>query len=517
MKKFSFLTAALALVLGLSQCAKPNLPTPNGIGATQEVTLTTSFDDGSKVSGDYTTVTKELKLTWDGDETIEVTAGGTGTLQCTGVSDDGKTATFTGTVTHSAGDLTFSVNGKTSCDYMQQDGTMDWIMNNIVLQCTCQFNEEAEYGGLMELPFAVAKLDLSAFGTAAGSDVTVSVDNATIVTVKGVKDTKGSKFVALPVAGSKKDYKFQGTGDNSYKNLYKTWTLEKNKYYTKADAAGQPTGNDIVIPTYSVAADRTVTFAPGNLYSNGSDTYFFQPNQWDYTAAYGTVYGDDWLDRYRYFYSFNNYWKSNYVTHLFFEDYAHIAYADNTDASGAGASILFTNETATTPNPNFTVNGQTGVWRTLSNAEWKYLLNERPNASNLRCLCILDGPEPVYDGNIFLCILPDGGDPADFNRIEKYEDLELYDAICLQAAGTRRLVKGGGYISHMMYCDWDGELYSCGFYQASDQYDSDYPNILYFFYDGDESEDVIGCGKFNLSYTDVKIRKNQGNTIRCVR
>lgn len=513
MKNFSFLTAALALVLGLSQCAKPNLPTPNGIGVTQEVTLTTSFDDGSKVSGDYTTVTKELKLTWDGDETIEVTAGGTGTLQCTGVSGDGKTATFTGTVTHSAGDLTFSVNGKTSCDYMQQDGTMDWIMSNIVLQCTCQFNEEAEYGGLMELPFAVAKLDLSAFGTAAGSDVTVSVDNAVIATVKGVKNTKGSKFVALPVAGSKKDYKFQGTGDNSYKNLYKTWTLEKNKYYTKADAAGQPTGNDIVIPTYSVAADRTVTFAPGNLYSNGSDTYFFETNQWDYANTMVNYTDDGYL-----FYDYdetNDYyyyeWNPNHVGHFYFEKFDYKSYAYKKYPSYYPNvqnyytpqinDFLFTNASATTPHPSFTANGQTGVWRTLSEVEWSYIVAYRANASNLRSYKQIEisGTENFVVG---LILLPDNGGNSDLGNIKTTDDLITYDAIFLPAAGYR-LVKYG----ETRVCDdyYFGPGYGCpcGSYHCSETFSSDKFSSVLFGFD-------------SRIYTDYSY-KRFGNTIRCVR
>lgn len=38
-----------------------------------------------------------------------------------------------------------------------------------------------------------------------------------------------------------------------------------------------------------------------------------------------------------------------------------------------------------------TVNGETGTWRTLSKAEWDYILKTRDNASSLRAWKGLDG------------------------------------------------------------------------------------------------------------------------------
>ena len=44
------------------------------------------------------------------------------------------------------------------------------------------------------------------------------------------------------------------------------------------------------------------------------------------------------------------------------------------DPSASADDVFFTNAKQDTPNPDFTANGQTGVWRTLSNDEWEYLL-----------------------------------------------------------------------------------------------------------------------------------------------
>ena len=69
MKKLSLMIAALALVLGLSQCKKQEKPV--AIGEKQHIVLNAgNGNDGSKVSADF--VTEALNLTWDGNETITV-------------------------------------------------------------------------------------------------------------------------------------------------------------------------------------------------------------------------------------------------------------------------------------------------------------------------------------------------------------------------------------------------------------------------------------------------------------
>ena len=98
-----------------------------------------------------------------------------------------------------------------------------------------------------------------------------------------------------------------------------------------------------------------IYFAKGNMFWNGS-SYEFEPNQWD----------------------INYTWNPNHVTHFYFCTDQTNAYAQTYfDPWGSVTTIndiLFTNETATTPNPNLEISGDKGLWRCLSIAEWKYLI-----------------------------------------------------------------------------------------------------------------------------------------------
>ena len=135
--------------------------------------------------------------------------------------------------------------------------------------------------------------------------------------------------------------------------------------------------------------------------------------------------------------------------------------------------MFFTNATAETAKSDFTVNGVTGKYRTLSTAEWQYLFNTRSNASNL------------YKYGVTVCgnancvvLLPDGWtwdantvgtdwQKNTSNKIEyseettvKWSTMEAAGAVCLPAAGYRN----GSSV------DYVGD----GYYWSSTTYDSVY-------------------------------------------
>ena len=139
MKKISLILAAFALVLGISQCRKQE--TPMGKLVTQDVTFTSSFNNGAKFGVDNTTDPAALKLTWDAGDLIIVTddanPANESTLTCTEVSDDGKSGTFTGTITcQENASLTFSYN---PIDYLNQDGSLQ-----IYLEGTSPYQERTQ-------------------------------------------------------------------------------------------------------------------------------------------------------------------------------------------------------------------------------------------------------------------------------------------------------------------------------------------------------------------------------------
>ena len=134
------------------------------------------------------------------------------------------------------------------------------------------------------------------------------------------------------------------------------------------------------IGTFSVSADKQVTFSKGNLqYTQSTDTWSFADNQYDYLGEANIAIDADVL-------------------------------ADKVDLFGWSTST--TNFGVSTPTDwengysgsfidwgtNKIGNDAPNTWRTLSYDEWKYLLNTRTNASDLRGVAQVNG----VNGLIFL-------------------------------------------------------------------------------------------------------------------
>lgn len=229
---------------------------------------------------------------------------------------------------------------------------------------------------------------------------------------------------------------------------------------------------------FSVSSTTTVEFAPGNLYWDGS-AFRFEANQWDFRHYNGktndaAVIGGESTTT-----------PAGTVGSFFWSKTASVAYASSYSGSGASTSdVFFTNATKTTANPNFHVSGETaGTWRTLSKAEWNYLLNSRANASSLRAWKGLDGG--THKG---LVILPDGTDVSVMSSITKTSALATYGAVFLPAAGSRSGT--GVYL-----------VGSNGYYWSSTPYE-DYAYGMYFY--------------SGLAITDSGYRDN-GSSVRLVR
>ena len=356
MKKFSLFIAALALVFVTSQCSKEDKPLQNG--EKQHIVLTANNgNDGSKVAGQF--VTDELDLKWETEDVINVGGGATGTLYLVEGAES-TSATFEGDIEKvSEAPITFTVG--TEPNYLNQTGADSFITDNICLVGFSGYHEDGNYTVDMELPYAVLKLNLSYFGSdaKAGVDVEIKVQDEPIAKVTGVTLASTEMFVAIPADNTEKTYVFND-------DVEKKWTLAPNVFYTKS---GSGTGEAIVIepaapttPKFTVAAGKTVEFAPGNLWYGTEDdakpvgkAFHFEANQW----------------------SFANTWDESHVSHFFWSKMASVAYAASyEDGSAASGDVFFTNATETTANENFQVSGETkGTWRTLSKGEWEYLLN----------------------------------------------------------------------------------------------------------------------------------------------
>ncbi len=127
---------------------------------------------------------------------------------------------------------------------------------------------------------------------------------------------------------------------------------EEDKYYGMAI---RPIYEEpVVIPgEFTVNSDsKKVKFAKGLLYWDG-DSFEFEENQ----LAYATT------------------WDASHISHFYWSKSESVARASSySDASASANDVLFTNATETTANPNFTVNGETGKYRALSQGEMEYLI-----------------------------------------------------------------------------------------------------------------------------------------------
>lgn len=135
------------------------------------------------------------------------------------------------------------------------------------------------------------------------------------------------------------------TDTRSFTMMTTGWTLAPGKLpglFTVGKGADNTAGT---------ADDVMVRFSKGNMYWDG-DSFEFEANQ----------------------YSISSSWNSSHVSNFYWSNTASYSYSESYLDVGASADVLFTNADGTTPKSDFTVNGQTGIWRTLSFGEWQYLL-----------------------------------------------------------------------------------------------------------------------------------------------
>ena len=193
---------------------------------------------------------------------------------------------------------------------------------------------------------------------------------------------------------------------------------------------------DVPIPspgigTFSVSATKQVTFSPGNLqYHPADDVWRFAPSQTDYigeaNSNISSTY-NGWIDLFGWSTSTTNFGVSTSVD---YSDYSGSFVDWGTNMIGDDAPY---------------------TWRTLTNSEWAYLLDSRPNASSLCGVAQVNG----VNG---LIILPDnwtcpsgvtfqsgfhGSDGVDYYAAyqtftaDQWSMLEAAGAVFLPAAGYR--------------------------------------------------------------------------------
>lgn len=168
--------------------------------------------------------------------------------------------------------------------------------------------------------------------------------------------------------------------------------------------------------TFTVnSSGKKVYFAKGNLwYGKTSEeaesaTFNFEENQYDYRIAWSVYYKCNVRD-------------DGHISHFMWSKNANVSLAvDYDDPSANYNDVFFTNATQTTPNPNFTVNGQKGLWRAISAEESFYLFNHHKHV-----WATING----VGGIIVFCDGYSGETEGEFTEIPK-------DCLFLPAAGYR--------------------------------------------------------------------------------
>lgn len=406
-----------AALLMMTQCKKEKETLTDPAEGTVKMTVTAG---SCRTSID----TENGAITWSAGDKLYVSDGSSwlGSLTLVGESGSAQ-GTFTGNIVgidesettchffylgHDNSMTEPTGSTAASIPFAAQDGTLAGAMKyHTGYGSTDVTVTEGEATGsvVMNTKIAIARINFTTDGTQAyTSDVTMTgVSNTLSVNPDGtfsgsgeggivIGGTTGERYVTLiPTAETDRvDVTFTGDATGSMTFLA---GISENKFYGMKDAM---TVTLTPKPKFSVGENTTVEFAPGNLYWDGS-AFKFEENQW----------------------SFEGSWNASHVSHFKWSDAAN-AVTSNDSFSGN----LFCAS-------NFTVDGDSHTWRTLSNSEWDYLLNTRANAANLSAWKELD--DGTHKG---LVILPDG-DASVMSSISSTADLETYGAVFLPAAGLR--------------------------------------------------------------------------------
>ncbi len=195
---------------------------------------------------------------------------------------------------------------------------------------------------------------------------------------------------------------------------------------------------------FSVSPTKRVRFSKGNLqYRPRINTWRFALNQWNIAGsannnANSGVYCNDWIDLFGYGTSG---WDGGAANYQPYQTNTYDAgYSEATD--GNDLVDMYANGDWGFFNPIINGNNQMGLWRTLTYSEWTYIINDRPNAGQLRGLATIES----VPGYIILpddWTLPSG---STFSSIENSYSVNVYNSTqwqVMEAAGAVFLPAAG--------------------------------------------------------------------------
>ncbi len=374
----STLYIGLALALGAS-CSRIEVDAPSdrGLGGTVITAVAGQIGAGTKVEMAYC-----YEARWQADDQIHVKQGTTtdtftltggegttkgtfqGTKSMTGEIEAfypvsvGKTMTWPEVQTNSQPAPMYAHQSITGAEgetvnFSSLGAMLQIVFNSTVENITLQSIELKDGGRNLSGAFAVDENGRAVISATDGKGVVLDLG-------AGKALGKGANFFYLSIpAGTYNDLTISFyTNDRRVCTMHSTTFPEvESNTVCRLTLTGTKfeQRNLSISGKFNVGGGRTVKFAKGNLFWNG-DSFDFEDSQFDYPVTF----------------------DESHVGHFFWSNDAEVARAGSFDASGSGEhDVLFTNATESTPNPDFTVNGVKGDFRTLSALEWDYLLDNQ--------------------------------------------------------------------------------------------------------------------------------------------
>ncbi len=494
----------MAVALLLTQCRKPAVELPTAGPANENmVSMTVTVGHGRTLIG------ADGAITWSAGDKLYVGDGSKYIGFLTLVGDGGDaTGTFSGSVSTTtsttfgfyylgSGDYTSSLESdptKVDISFASQTGVLADASSchigygtasgrvdgtSVILESTDPVTMKSKVAiayfdfkenGTSDYPGAITlsgenicnEMTVKFSGAESGMFTGKTVGNISLASTPSSK-----KYVMLVPTGTGEETLEFGGGAEGSTTLYKG--IEANKFYCVG--AGEPIAVTVKPVEFTVNRDNDtkVTFAPGNLYYDGTtdNKWKFEANQYDFrtykdkgSCINGTYNSDSGTPA-------NDWglfgWSGSSQTH-----YGKITSENNSDYSGTTLKDWGTA-------PGLPSAGEGRTWRTLTDDEWKNLLgingaeSPRDNAASLRAWVTLKITETVSVPG--LVILPDGSTVA-ASTVTTTALVASSGAVFLPAAGYRdgTVVRGAGsdgfYWSGTPREDNEGSAYSMNFFPS---------------------------------------------------
>lgn len=418
MRKIIIVFAAVTAVVAAASCAKE---TPSVEGGIIELSVTGILEECQSAQTKSSLV-NNIRVKWEnGDKVLVIDESNTkflGTLTAAVEGGETRVAKLSGSILAPSGGTLIFIHGT---GINPDDYTQDWIYTSVSASLAEQGTDtpfvvvgeaalsSADVSGII-VPFKFATTVISAFltGLPASEDLgqievrgfntkcSISTSDCAIGgnTVGSIKLSSKGKTNANGQAALEIAVPISMSATRSLSVL-----ISSKSYVGTLTGVSIPCGYSydtivemhpsISVDEFSVSDTKKVIFAKGDLYWNGS-AFRFEGNQYDYPTA----------------------WNENHVSHFYWSKDVAVARAKTySDESLTKSDVLFTNATATTPNPEFEVNGEKGVWRSLSQYEVDYMTSQRSGHDDKWGAATITTARSSFKGFILLpdeWILPDG-------------------------------------------------------------------------------------------------------------